>query len=250
EGALALAERVDEVDQPLAEVLRVRLEVDQDVRVDRGQVAEDGAPAGGVGVDAVDRVDPEHAPVLLGLARGAHGACDAIADPQAEAADLARADIDVVGARQQAMTAQEAKALVDDVEDAVGVVVAGALGLALEDEVDELVLAVAAGGIDLELARHLAQLGDAHLAQVGDLEIVPLAGGLELLLLFVFGDWCAAAAEGRSTSGSAVARGALIALVWAWSGHMVSDTFGKTGDRPMVRADRPQRGLPVGMTGG
>ena len=61
-------------------------------------------------------------------------------------------DVDVVRAGQQAVTAQEAEALVDDVEDAGRVVVAGALGLALEDEVDEDVLALAAGGIDFEVA--------------------------------------------------------------------------------------------------
>ena len=153
EGALALAERVDEVDQPLAEVLGVGLEVDQLVRVDRGQVAEDRAAAGGLGVDAVDRVDAEHAPVLLGLARGADGAGDAVADAQAEAADLAGADVDVVRAGQQAVAAHEAEALVDDVEDAGGVVVAGALGLALEDPVDEVVLALAGVGVELEVAR-------------------------------------------------------------------------------------------------
>ena len=147
-----------------------------------------GRRAGGLGVDAVDRVDPEHAPVLLGLARGAHGAGDAVADAQAEAADLAGADVDVVRAGQQAVAAHEAEALVDDVEDAGRVVVAGALGLALEDAVDEVVLALAGGGLELEVARDLAELGDAHLAEVGDLEVVPLAGGLELLLLLVFGD--------------------------------------------------------------
>ena len=99
ERALALAERVDEVDQALAEVLRVRLEVDQLDRVDRGQVPEVRAAAGGLGVDAVDGVDAEQAPVLLALARGAHGAGDAVADAQAEAADLAGADVDVVRAR-------------------------------------------------------------------------------------------------------------------------------------------------------
>ena len=133
-------------------------------------------------------VDPEHAPVLLGLARGAHGARDAIADAQAEAADLAGADVDIVRAGQQAVAAHEAEALVDDVEDAGRVVVAGALGLALEDEIDEDVLALAGGGLDFEVAGDLAELGDAHLAEVGDLEVVPLAGGLELLLLLVFGD--------------------------------------------------------------
>ena len=66
------------------------LEVDQDVRVDRRQVAEVRPARGRAGVDAVDRVDPEEAPVLLGLARGADGTRHAIADPQAEPADLAR----------------------------------------------------------------------------------------------------------------------------------------------------------------
>ena len=188
QGALALAERVDEVDQPLAEVLRVALEVDQLVRVDRGQVAEDGPAAGGLDVDAVDRVDAEHAPVLLGVARGADGAADAVADPEAEAADLAGADVDVVRAGQEAVAAHEAEAFVDDVEDAGRVGVAGALGLALEDALDEVVLALLGAGLELEVAADLAELGDAHLAEVGDVEVVPLAGGLELLLLFVFGD--------------------------------------------------------------
>ena len=56
------------------------------------------------------------------------------------------------GAGQQAVAAHEAEALVDDVEDAGGVVVAGALGLALQDQVDEHVLALALVGFDLEVA--------------------------------------------------------------------------------------------------
>ena len=116
------------------------------------QVAEDGPAAGGLGIDAVDGVDPEHAPVLLRLARGADGAGDAIADAEAEAADLAGADVDVVGAGQQAVAAHEAEAFVDDVEDAAGVGVARALGLALQDLVDEVVLALAGLGVELELA--------------------------------------------------------------------------------------------------
>ena len=103
------------------------------VRVDGRQVVEDRPAARGLGVDAVDGVDTEQAPVLLLLARRAHGARDAIADPQAEPAHLAGADVDVLRARQQAVAAHEAVALVDDVEDAGRVVEAGALRLALED---------------------------------------------------------------------------------------------------------------------
>ena len=167
EGALALAERVDQVDQALAEVLGIGLEVDQLVRVDRGQVTEDRPATGRLGVDAVDRVDPEHAPVLLGLARRADGARDAVADAQAEAADLAGADVHVLRAGQQAVAAHEPEALVDDVEDAGRIGVAGVLGLALEDAIDQLVLALAGGGVELEVAADRAELRDAHLAEVG-----------------------------------------------------------------------------------
>ena len=165
------------------------------VGVDRGQVVEDGSAAGGLDVDAVDGVDAEQAPVLLLLARGAHGARDAVADAEAEAADLAGGDVHVVGARQETVPAHEAVALVDDVEDPGRVVVAGALGLALEDPRRRgRPCDPRRSRVDVELAPDLAELGDAHLAEVGDVEVVPLAGGFELLQLFVLGDRCAAAA--------------------------------------------------------
>src|SRR5204863_4275479 len=107
--------------------------VDQLDRVDRGEILEDRAPAGGLEVDAVDAVDPDQAPVLLALARRADGAGDLVADPQAVAADLAGADVHVVRARQEAVAAHEAVALVDDVEDPEREVQAGALRLGLED---------------------------------------------------------------------------------------------------------------------
>ncbi len=230
----------------------VGLEIDQLVGVDRRQVAEDRAATGGVGVDAVDRVDPEHAPVLLGLARGAHGARDSVADAQAEAADLARADVHVLGARQQAVPTHEAEALVDDVEDAGGVGVAGALGLALEDLVDQVVLAVDRC-VDLELPTDLSELGDAHLAQVADFEVVALARRLDLLLLLEL-------RHGSAEGGLAASSRTAIAgtLVGAWAGHLVGVTWVRgggdsggawrlavriAGSRAGVRAESlPQRG--------
>ena len=58
------------------------------------------------------------------------------------------------------MAAHEAEALVDDVEDAGRVVLAGALGLALEDLVDEVVLAHLAGVGDFEVAADLDEFLD------------------------------------------------------------------------------------------
>ena len=62
------------------------------------------------------------------------------------------------------------------------------LSLALEDALDEIVLAFLGARLELEVATNLTQLVDAHVAEVGDVEIVPLAGGLELEILLVFGD--------------------------------------------------------------
>ena len=103
-------------------------------------------------------------------------------------------------------------------------------------------------GVELEVAGDLAELGDAHLAEVGDLEVVPLAGGLELLLLFVFGDGGAAATDGGASSGSAVALSADRAgrgRVRAYGkGHL--RVMGGPGDgaRGIAAAAR----VPVGMS--
>ena len=86
------------------------------------------------------------------------------------------------------MAPHEAEAFIDDVEDAARVSVAGALGLALEDPLDEIVLALLGAGLELQVAADGAKLVDRHLAQVGDVQVVPLAGGFELLLLLVIGD--------------------------------------------------------------
>ena len=115
------------------------------------------------------------------------------------------------------MPAHEAEALVDDVEDAGGVVEAGALGLALEDPVDQVRLVVVRARVELEVAPDGAKLGDAHLEQVGDVEVVALARGLELLHLVVFADRGAAAAAATHRSSPArPAVGAHGALIWGW----------------------------------
>ena len=130
-----------------------------------------------------------------------------------------------VRAGQQAVAAHEAEAFVDDIEDAAGVRVAGALGLALQDAIDELVLAIAGGGVELQVPTDLAELGDAHLAKVADLEVVALLGGFELLLLFIFSNGGASAAsEWRSTARSAVS--GTVALVGSGSGHFYGITCG------------------------
>jgi hypothetical protein len=109
--------------------------------------------------------------------------------------------------------AKEPEALVDDVEDARRVRMAGALRLALQDPLDEIVLAFLGSGLELEIAADGTKLRDAHLAEVGDLEVIPLAGGFDLELLVVFAD--GRALDLAATPGTTVSR----TLVWTELGH-------------------------------
>ena len=122
------------------------------------QRVEVRAALGGLRVDAVDRLDAEQAPVLLAVLGRADDAADAVAGAQAEASDLRGRDVDVVRRGHEAAPAQEAVAVVDDVEDAGRVDLAAALDLALEDVLDEVVLAHLARVVDLELAADLDEL--------------------------------------------------------------------------------------------
>ena len=106
--------------RPLGQVLLVGLEVEHLVREDRDERVEVRAALGDLGLDPVDAVDPQQAPVLLLVLRLAGLAGDAVAGAQAEATDLRRGDVDVLRRGHDAVDAQEAEALVDDLEDPLG----------------------------------------------------------------------------------------------------------------------------------
>ena len=78
-----------------------------------------GAGLGLLRVHAVDRVDPQQGRVLLVAVGRPAGAVDAVALAHAELAGLLHRDVDVVLGRQGALEAQEAVALVAQVEAAV-----------------------------------------------------------------------------------------------------------------------------------
>ena len=118
--ALPLADRRNQVDEPLGEVLLIGLEVEHVVREDRDQGVEVWPPLGGLRVDAVDRVDAEQAPILLLVLGRSRLAGHLVARAQSEASDLRGADIDVVRRRHDAVAAQEPEALVDDLQDPFG----------------------------------------------------------------------------------------------------------------------------------
>ena len=138
EAALALADRRDEVDHALRELLRRRLHAQALLRVQRRQVAEFDAVRRVVRREAVDRVDLDErvvllAPVLLALARLLDRSDDRVALAQVVLLDLPERDVDVLLAGEVTGRADEG-VVVEDVEDAGDRdedVVLGDLGLEL-----------------------------------------------------------------------------------------------------------------------
>ena len=176
QAALAFADRRNEVDEALGEVLLVGLDVEHLVGEDRDQRIEVRPALGGLGVDRVDRVDAKQAPVLL-LVLGRTGlAGHPVPGPQAEAANLGGADVDVVGRRHDAVTAQEPEALIDDLQDPLRdaglpiLVEARASGRQrhrVEQLEDEVLVLQLLSALDPVLGRELAQLVDRLGLQFG-----------------------------------------------------------------------------------
>src|SRR5207253_5464530 len=132
ERALAEAERIHEVDEPLAEVRALDLEVEHLVGEDRGERFEVRSALRDLGVDAVDGLDAQEAEVLLVVLRRSGLSGDVVARAEPEASHLARADVDVVRRGKEAAAPQEAEAVLDDLEDALREDVALRLGLRLQ----------------------------------------------------------------------------------------------------------------------
>src|SRR6185503_8565177 len=97
ERALAVAEGIHEVDESLAEVRGVDLQIEHLVREDGHEVLEHGTALGLLGIDAVHGLDAQEAEVLLAVLRWSGLAGHEVAGPKTETANLARADVDILG---------------------------------------------------------------------------------------------------------------------------------------------------------
>src|SRR5438874_206860 len=97
ERALPVAEGIYEVDEALAEVRAVNLEVEHLVREDRNEVLEHRPALCLLRVDAVDRLNAQQAEVLFAVLRRSRLAGHKVAGPKPEAPNLARADVHVFG---------------------------------------------------------------------------------------------------------------------------------------------------------
>ena len=157
QAALALADRRDQVDDAARQLLAAVSRTKPRVRVQRRQVLEVGAPAVSSGRAAVDQLDLHQGEVVLPLDRQADRPFDDQAGPQAQAADLARRDVDVFRRGQVVvgLAAQEAVAVGQHFERAGAADDLAALDLPADDADDELA------------AVHAGVLGDAFASRRG-----------------------------------------------------------------------------------
>ena len=149
QAALALADRRDQVDDAHVDLVAAGLQHDPAQRVQRRQVVEADLLAELVGVLVVDRLDAEQGEVALVLLGRADLAGDDRAGLQAEAADLAGRDVDVVGAGEVVVVgaAEEAEAVGEDLQRALAEHQAVLLDPLLEDLEDQVLL-LQAGVLD------------------------------------------------------------------------------------------------------
>jgi hypothetical protein len=109
----------------------------------------------------VDRVDLQQGEIALALLRRPDRSLDGVAGAQAEAADLARRDIDVVGPRQvvRFRRAQEAEAVLQHFQHARAGDFLVPLRELLEDGEHHVLAAQGGGVLDLQLFREGEQVG-------------------------------------------------------------------------------------------
>ena len=121
QATLALSDRREQIDDPGGHVVAGpgRLETELRVREQRSQFLELRTVPRVVGAQARDRVDPDQRRELLVAGRRPAGAFHVVALSQREAPRLADRHVDIAGARQIAVGAEEPVALVAQVEQAV-----------------------------------------------------------------------------------------------------------------------------------
>ena len=123
QGALALADRRDDVDDAGGEILLGRIldfELQPLVGIERRQIVEMDLVADFLRILEIDRIDLEQREIALAFLRAADQALDGVAGAQAEAADLRGRDVNIVGTGEiiRVGRAQKAEAVLQHLDDA------------------------------------------------------------------------------------------------------------------------------------
>ena len=162
--ALAFADRRDDVDHPCRKVFSRRVfefEAEALIRKQRRQIVEIDLVLGLFRIFEIERVDLEQREIAFAFFRAADVAFDGVAGAKAEAADLRRRDVDVVGAGQVVGVgrAQKAEAVGENLNDAFADDVDFLDRELLENGEHQLLLAHGAGIFDPVLFRERDELG-------------------------------------------------------------------------------------------
>src|SRR5690606_12257001 len=170
--ALALALRRHQVEDAAGDVLGrpvATLQAEAPAREQRGEVLEQGLVLARLERLAVDGVHHRQGEVALAVLGPADAAGQVVAGTQVEAADLAGRDVGVVRAGQVAGLgrAQEAEAVRQDLQHAVGLHALAVAGQYLEQGEDHVLLARAGHAlVDVQLLGDLQQLVRRHALEV------------------------------------------------------------------------------------
>ena len=145
-----------------ADVVLDGLQLEALLRIERRQVVEQDLVARFFGRLEVDGLDLDQGEVFFALVRRTHLAADGVAGLEVELADLRGRDVDVVRAGQVVVVrrAQEAVAVGQDFQHALGEDVPLFFALGLQDLEDQVLLAQAAGAGEIERPSNAGQLGN------------------------------------------------------------------------------------------
>src|SRR5262249_27978156 len=164
---------------PGRELLRLELEPQLLLRIERRQVVEQDLLPRALRLLEVDGLDLEEREVALALLGRTDLPRDHVAGAQVESADLARGKTRVIRARQVVVggTAQEAEGVGEDLEDAVPAHRSVELGLRLENGEDQLLAPERRRPLDAHLLRQRRQVTDLLLLQLLEIERRDVGGG-------------------------------------------------------------------------
>ena len=171
EAALTLADRRDQIDGASGQILGravAALELQPLGGMQRREVLEQHLAARALGRIVVDLADLEQREVALAVLRRADQAGNRIAGAQIEAADLAGRDVNVVRTREIARVggAQEAEAVLQNLQHAVAVDILALAGMRLEDAEDDVLLARAAHVLEAHGLGQLDEVADRALLEL------------------------------------------------------------------------------------
>ena len=177
QAALSFADRSDEIDGPCRQIFGravAPLELEALGRVQRREILEQHLAARALGRIKIDLAHLQQREIALAILGRSYQAGDRVSGAQIEPADLAGADIDIVGAGQVARVrgAQKAEAILQNLQHAIAVDIFALAGMRLENAENDVLLARTAhvlkghrlGELDQVTDRALFQLAQVHRA--------------------------------------------------------------------------------------